>query len=378
MAGGSAKEAKLRVLICGAGNRPFPKDPSTSLFRGWFETIRNNPGFEVVGVQDVDPSSLERIKKNYPLGRIPTFLDLEEALKGVSCDVVLVCPAIEAHTSAALMAIQAGCHVLIEKPMVARVEDAFRILHATTDREVVVSVIQNWRAKSVGLALREAVRSGKIGEVGNIFFRYVRDREQPHLPSYLFDEPFPLLYAMSIHHFDLFRFTLGENILMVEGRAFIPPWSRYRSPPAVDLWMETESGTPVSYVGTFSSKNRHVLQESLVIDGSLGTLTNESQWGDPPLLFSGVNGKGVEDLTEGASRDVRNQYNQADERYLEDFRQAILLGRSPICPPEDNVWTLATVEAAVKACETGAVVNVRDLVEEKSRSVGSGMPEFRK
>lgn len=343
----------------------FPKDPATSLFGGWFETIRRSPTFEVAGVQDISISSLERVTQDYPLEGVPTYLDLCEALEKVSCDVVLVCPVVEAHASVALTAIQAGCHVLIEKPMVSRLEDAFLIQRAAKARGVVVGVIQNWRAKSVGVALRDAIQSGKIGQVGNIFFRYVRDREHPHLPSYVFGEPFPLLYAMSIHHFDLFRYVLGQNIVTVEGKGFVPPWSRYQSSPAVHLWMTTEGGVAISYVGTFCSKNRHVPQESFVIDGSLGTLTNDSQWGEPPLLFSGVKGKASEDLTEGASRDVRDQYNQADDRYLDDFYETVHLGRSPLCSPEDNIWTLATVEAAVRACETECAVDVRALVQEK-------------
>jgi len=369
MANNLQREPRMRVVICGAGNRAFPKDRKTSLFQGWFETIQRAPGFEVVGVQDPAITSLERVKKDYSLNGIPTFTDLNEALNGTACNAVLVCPATEAHASVALSAIENGCHILIEKPMVARLADAFQISRSAREKGVTVGVVQNWRLKSMGRALREAIQSGKIGQVGNVFFRYVRDREQSHLPSYLFEEPFPLLYAMSIHHFDLFRYVLGENIQMIEGRAFIPPWSRYQSPPCVHLWMTTESGIVISYVGTFSSKNRHIMQESFIIDGSLGTLTNDSQWGDPPLLFSGVNGNGAEDLTAGASLNVREQYDQADYEYLVDFRQAIHSGQFPLCPPEDNVWTLATVEGAVKACETGSPVDIKLLVQESLGSV---------
>jgi predicted dehydrogenase len=357
----------LRVLICGAGNRAFPKTPASSLFRGWFETIRRSPAFEVVGIQDIARSSLDRAAKQYDIGAIPTFTDFSRALAETAPDAVLVCPIAEAHAAAAAASLEAGCHVLMEKPMVTDLADARRIQALAQARRLVVSVVQNWRAKSVGLALRAAIRSGRIGQPGNIFFRYVRDREQPHLPAYLFDEPFPLLYAMAIHHFDLFRFGLGDNIVSVEGRSLTPPWSRYRSPPGVHLWMTTETGVGISYVGTFSSRNRHVPQESLVIDGSSGTLTNDSQWGDPPLLWSGPDSKGPVDLTADASRDVRDQYNGADDEYLSDFAGAIRTGRAPLCPPEDNIWTLATVDAAVQACRTSSVIDVRDLVRLATR-----------
>jgi predicted dehydrogenase len=323
-----------------------------------------------VGVHDISRDSLERARKDYALDGIPTFLEFQEGLEKTSCDAVLIAPIAEAHADAALAGIDAGCHLLIEKPMVTVLSDGFRIARAAREKGVIVGVVQNWRTKSVGLALRQAITSKRIGTVGNIFFRYVRDREQAHLPSYLFNEPFPLLYAMAIHHFDLFRYVLNENIVTVQGEAFTPSWSRYQSPSGVHLWMKTESGIPISYVGSFSSKNKHIAQESLVIDGALGSLTNDSQWGEPPLLFSGVNTGRVVDLTEGESRDVREQYNQADDKYLEDFRDAIQTGRAPLCTPEDNLWTLATVDAAVRACKTGSPVDITVLLKEISASMG--------
>lgn len=360
----NAADRKLKILISGAGNRVFPKNQATSLFRGWFDTSRRSCHFEVVGVQDVSPESLARVTKDYPtLSGVPTFLKLEEALAKVACDTVLVSSEASAHATSALLALEANCHVLMEKPMVTRLADAFKLIGLGKKKGRVISIVQNWRSKSMGLALRDAVKSGKIGRVGNIFFRYVRNREHPHLPAYLFEEPYPLLYAMAIHHFDLFRFFLGENIVTVEGRGLTPPWSRYKSSPAVHLLMTSEKGVTISYAGTFSSKNNHVPQESLVVDGELGSLTNDSQWGEPPLLFSGGDEKTAVDLTAGVSRDIREQYNQADDHYLEDFYQAVISGRPPLCAADDNIWTLASIDAAVQACTTGRPVDVRQLLQ---------------
>ena len=82
-----------------------------------------------------------------------------------------------------------------------------------------LAVVQNWRARSAGRALKRAVDEGRVGEISHVVFRYLRDREKPHLPDYLFDEPDPVLWAMGIHHLDLFRFVLGQEIVHVEGRA---------------------------------------------------------------------------------------------------------------------------------------------------------------
>ena len=77
----------------------------------------------------------------FGLDNIPTFLDFREALEKTSCDAVLVSPVAEAHAAAALAAIQAGCHLLIEKPMVTVLADAFGIAQAARGKGVVVAVV---------------------------------------------------------------------------------------------------------------------------------------------------------------------------------------------------------------------------------------------
>ena len=85
---------------------------------------------------------------------------------------------------------------------------------------------------------------------------------------------------------DLFRYVLGEEIVRVEGRATRPSWSRYRVPSINDLWLETESGLGISYVASFSSRNAHIPQESLQVEGELGTIYNDTDYFEPPLWLS--------------------------------------------------------------------------------------------
>ncbi len=130
------------------------------------------------------------------------------------------------------------------------------------------------------------MQRGDVGAVSHVFFRYVRDRELAGLPDYLFREAHPLLFAMAIHHFDLFRYALDQEIVHVEGRAFRPAWSRYEHPSGMQLWMETDGGVVISYVGTFSSRNGHLPLESLQVEGETGSLLNDSQYSEPPLWLS--------------------------------------------------------------------------------------------
>lgn len=356
--------SRLRVLVCGAGNRAFPKSPATSNWSGWLELIRRSPRCELVAVHDIAPENLQRVARAGILPENRLFTSLQSALQEVASDVAVICPVAEAHAASVKQALTCGRHVLVEKPFVLTLADGLEIRDLAERRRLAVGVVQNWRTKPVPQALRRAIAAGRIGRVGTIFFQYVRDREGAHLPDYLFAEPFPLLFAMGIHHFDLFRYVLGENIVSVSGRTFRPPWTRYATSPGLHLAMESESGVFISYVGTISSRNRHLPLEHLVIDGERGSLSNASDWCDVPLLFSAPGAPAPEDLTAGVDRrDVKSQYDLADEALLDDFVDAVSTGRMPMCPPEDNLWTLATLFAAVRACETGETVSPRALLE---------------
>ena len=113
-------------------------------------------------------------------------------------------------------------HVLVEKPFVTELDEARELVELAEQRRLLLGVVQNWRTRSAGQALKRAVEQDRIGSVSHVVFRYLRDREAPHLPDYLFDEPDPILWAMGVHHLDLFRYALGEEIVRVEGRAARP------------------------------------------------------------------------------------------------------------------------------------------------------------
>jgi predicted dehydrogenase len=321
--------------------------------RVWQRHLATREGFELAGVMDPMQASLDASVAGGYVDAGRCFEDLDAMLDALRPDALLVCPIIEAHGAAVRAGLQAGCHVLVEKPFVTSVDEARELTELGEAKERVLAVVQNWRTRSTGRALKQAVDEGRIGEIGHIVFRYLRDREKPHLPDYLFDEPDPVLWAMGIHHLDLFRYVLaGQEVVSVEGRAARPAWSRYRVPSINDLVLQTDRGVLISYVASFSSRNAHIPQESLQVEGELGTLYNDSDYFEPPLLLSLRDSAEVVDLTADVPADQRGyqeQYDIADTAVLEDFRAAVLTGTQPIASARDNLGTLELVAACREA-----------------------------
>src|SRR5690606_25721159 len=99
---------------------------------------------------------------------IPDFYtDLDEMLASDDIDAVLVLTPPEAHCEAAVKAIRAGKHVLIEKPITPTMDEARRILEAAEESSVTVFPLPYVASPSYD-ALRRLVASGAVGEVTNI------------------------------------------------------------------------------------------------------------------------------------------------------------------------------------------------------------------
>jgi predicted dehydrogenase len=318
--------------------------------RVWQRHLAQLPGFDLAGVMDPAEAALKASVAEGHVDSSRCFTDLDAMLDETRPDALLACPIIAAHGWAVQTGLAAGVHVLVEKPFVTDVHEARQLVELSEERGLLLGVVQNWRTRSAGQALKRAVQQERIGSVSHVVFRYLRDREAPHLPDYLFDEPDPILWAMGVHHLDLFRYALDDEIVRVEGRAARPSWSRYRGPSINDLWMETSGGVVISYVASFSSRNAHIPQESLQVEGELGSIYNDSDYFEPPLWLSlrGDDGPPI-DLTADVSspqREYQAQYDMSDVAILQNFRAAMIRGTPLIASARDNLGTLTAIEAA--------------------------------
>lgn len=353
----------VKIVLSGIGNRALPKNPEKSNWMGWVELIKRSPDFELVGAHDVNPEAIQRLTERGYLDSGQTYQDLDEMLRRVESDAILIANPAEYHAATIKQAIGRHLHVLVEKPLDNNLAAARELVDKAERDGVVLAVSQNWRCKDVGRLLHETIQSGRLGRVGHIFFRYVRDRENPSYPPYIFEEEFPLLYAMGIHHLDLFRYILKDEYVSVSGHSFKPPWSLYRSDTGLNLFLRTAKDIAVVYSGTISSQNRVIPQESLVVEGENGSLVNESQWLEPSLWFCPKGQQEKVDLTQGvADWSVAGQYDIADQYLLENFYKAIRGQGKPVCSGRDALHSMAALEAGRLSCEQKREVFLDEII----------------
>ncbi len=144
---------KLKVGIIGLGM-------GASHINGF----RTHPDVEVVAVADTDPARLEQKGKNE--FKIPNcYLSAEEMLKKENLDIVSVVTPNKFHMPLTLAALNAGCHVLCEKPMAMNAKEAEKMLSAAKKAKKKLMINFSFRFTPQSYAMKKEVESGTIGDV---------------------------------------------------------------------------------------------------------------------------------------------------------------------------------------------------------------------
>jgi hypothetical protein len=120
-------------------------------------------GARVVGVVDTDPDRLAEVARRRNVPR--TGADLGALLDEVRPDAVVIATDEASHPGLAITALEAGCHVFVEKPLALSAADAGRIAEvaAARGRQVVAGHISRFTAQMT--RMRAAVQGGAVGRL---------------------------------------------------------------------------------------------------------------------------------------------------------------------------------------------------------------------
>src|SRR5512135_2362240 len=89
-------------------------------------------GASLVGVSDLRQEQLNLVKARYP--GVKTTTNYLEMLSDPAIDAIVIATPVSTHYQLAMQALQAGKHVLVEKPLVDSVEDGYRLIDEASRR----------------------------------------------------------------------------------------------------------------------------------------------------------------------------------------------------------------------------------------------------
>lgn len=121
----------------------------------------------VVALADLTVEKGEEARERFGLTDARTYADVGELLAAEDLDLVSVTTPPSAHRPVAVQALEAGVHVIVEKPMAPSLEDCDAMLEAQRRSGKLLSVIAQNRFRTEMMRLKGVLDSGKIGPVAH-------------------------------------------------------------------------------------------------------------------------------------------------------------------------------------------------------------------
>ena len=181
-----------------------------NLVRNYVET----PGSQVVAVSDVRSERLSEVQKRYPF--IKTSTDNKDLFNDPTIDAILISTPVSSHYELAMQALQAGKHVLLEKPITQQSDQARRLIEEAARRKRVLMVDHTFIYTGAIRKIHDLITSGEIGDL------YYYDSVRVNLG--LFQHDVSVLWDLAVHDLSIMDYLLGEKSIAVSasGISHIP------------------------------------------------------------------------------------------------------------------------------------------------------------
>jgi predicted dehydrogenase len=143
----------LRVALIGAGQ----------VANVHLQALSETTAVEVVGIYDADQARAQEKATTYGIGKV--YGSWDQLLRDPAVQCVAVLLPHDLHEQYTIEALEAGKHVVCEKPLGQSIEEVNRMLQAATDADRTMLTVQNRLYSFAVEKLTEIVTSGQIGEV---------------------------------------------------------------------------------------------------------------------------------------------------------------------------------------------------------------------
>ena len=183
-------------------------------------TVDHSDVAELVALADTNPTRLaahNRRLEALGVAPVPTYAadDFAAMLAKERVDAVVVSTVDATHDRYIVAALDAGCDVIVEKPMTTDEEKCRRVLEAARRSSGSVTVTFNYRYNPVHEKVREVLASGAIGEIASVHFEWLLDVRHgaDYFRRWHRDKANSggLLVHKASHHFDLVNWWLGAE-----------------------------------------------------------------------------------------------------------------------------------------------------------------------
>ena len=253
---------KVRIGLIGAGQ----------MGRGHIGCLSTIDGLQLVAVADPHGPSIEEARKLVS-GDVAEYEDYRELLARADVEAVLIATPNHTHADITAAALEAGKHVLCEKPMATTVADCDRMIAARDASAKVLQIGLELRSDPALRKMKELVQSGVIGAPYSLWIKEFRGPFLEKVGRWITTTAFSggTLVEKDCHHYDLFNWLTdspvmstaafgGQDVEVEHGDALDNAWTiqehQSGARSTLGLCMFCDRGAPVLEVGVIGSEGK--------------------------------------------------------------------------------------------------------------------------
>ncbi len=349
--------------------------------RAHAQRILRNPRSKLFAVFDINEKMLSDYKwLQYEGGHTTT--DYEQILNDERIEMVPICSPDNTHFDYAIRAIDAGKHVLIEKPMVTTLRQCEELSRAIEGNGKNLGVHHQMRYVPCYRKAKAVLDSGRLGAPLVIEADYVHDMREraSRFDSWRLNEKAPqeVILGASSHAIDLIRWMANEEVDEVFSYASHVGWEEYPTFDTVVSLLRFKGNTIGKVMSTIACKRTQL--NTLRIYGVGGSIIDN-------LL---INEKGLKEVIHEPSynlskaflfqkafvgplmksKSVQNyplsvyEHEKACEELINEFIECIIEGRKFPIDFYEGAYTIQICLACSESYEAGKAVKLRRSFKE--------------
>ena len=294
------------------------------------------------------------------------FLSSSELINSGEVDAVLIATPHYSHTTIGIEALDAGLHVLIEKPLSVHKADCERLLAAHRGEKQVFAAMFNQRTDPSYLKLREMIRDDELGTIRRInwivtqWFRTAVYYASSSWRATWAGEGGGVLLNQSPHQLDLWQWLFG---MPTKVRAFCQ-FGRYHDIEVEDdvtAYFEYENGTTGVLITSTGEAPGTDRLEIAAEKGRVIIQDDRFYWTRNEVPMSEFSKKSPDGFAKPQTSEMEiaiaghgGQHNEV----LQNFVDAILSGERLIAPAEEGIYSVELANAMLFSSDTDMTVSL--------------------
>jgi predicted dehydrogenase len=309
---------------------------------------------------DVNPELFRRWKKDHGIKKLVT--DYRELIENPELDIIDVCSPNKFHAEHTIAALNAGKHVLCEKPLATTTEEILQMIKARDDSSKLLMTGHHFRFSGTARALKAEIDSGALGEIYHVRAWWLRRSGVPVRPSFIYkSQAFAGVgIDLGVHVLDLATWFMGNpQPVAVSGVARIElarqhgAFSKWGGdiPPGIDVDEFSSAfirfDNSASMIIEVSWMLHHGMDDDDVQTWLYGTKAG-AHWPRCEIYETNVT------LKQHYNRALRLTQDRLRPHYQEivEFAQAIVEGKPSPIPAEQSLQVQQILEAIYRSQET--------------------------